>query len=424
MTVPPLHLRLVSSNNASDSSPSTNEAMFALRPDGERVPDKGSGNSNNEDRSNRGRSDPIDDFDYTVVDPNEPSLEDLVAAAAQKAATEATAEAAAGSGLEETDDDLVPLDTIQIRPEDNVSRGGTMDGPDHPRVRLFAASLVSPDCGRLLEGLGLEALDAPVARPCGPYGHGPGQRPCCPSGAVGVHTLRLRYGFRRIVALRLARIDRLRRSRGEVVVHEHATPRQLDIMGGIENLFRDDPTHVQLAKYLVHAYRTHGLTVDQLVAATGLRTPTVESYMQMITRLPPDLIAVWRLRETPEVERTLARIAGLDADGRVHLRDEDRHAAMRAEWGLAEAARTREAAARAAGPIPQVLPNGGKSGGNSGPRQTTKRTLHRLAIEVDQAREVWDPTAGAWRPLDDRERDLLRAVFAYLHTPTTLPMLR
>jgi hypothetical protein len=360
-----------------------------------------------------------DGFDYTTIDPHEPSLDALLA---QEAEVRARAIAAA----QPPDDDTLPLDAIQVRPEDNVSRGGTMDGPTHPRVQLIAASLTSVDCGRLLEGLGLEVLAAPVPRPCGAYGHQPGERPCCPPGAVGVHTHRLRYGFRRIVALRLANIAALHRSKGNVVLHEGATERQLDTMGGIENMLRDDPTHMQLGLFCVREIQTHRMTLDEIVAATGFRAPAIESYMRMVQRLPPDLLQVWRMRETPQVERALTRIASLDLQGTVHLDNvEARHAQMRAEWALVEATWAREEAARAAAaaavPPAKLFPSLGEAGGE---RRTVRKRLRAMAIEIDGAREVWDPAVGGWRPLDDRERGLLRAVLAQLQAPTGASLFR
>ena len=361
---------------------------------------------------------PTDD-DFAHLDPQEPTLDALLAQEAE-AAARAVVEAAPPDG------DVVPLDTIQVRPEDNVSRGGTMDGPTHPRVLLLAASMTSPDCGRLLEGLGLEALPAPVPRPCGPYGHQPGQRPCCPPGAVGTHTLRLRYGFRRIVALRLAGLLTLHRSRGNVVIHTDATKRQLDAMGGIENMLRDDPTHLQLAEFCVLTTTAHGMTVDEIVAATGVRAPTIESYMMMVKRLPPDLLQVWRLRETSEVERALAKIAAIDLDHRIHLDDTAaRHAQMRAAWALVEATWAQEAAARAAAAaaVPPAKDKLSATSGQAGyiSRHTVKKRLRALLAEVDRAREVWDSAGGGWRPLDDRERRLLQDAFVHLSAPSDTP---
>lgn len=288
----------------------------------------------------------------------------------------------------------IELGEIQALKEHNVSRGCEIDPVNHPVILALKEAIENDPNHYLLEPIAVRDIAKPVARPCG-------SPICCPTGnEIGEHIYVLVFGFRRFTSCRLAGKTTLYLGdNAEVKLLGIVSDHEAAKMNIQENTIRGDPTEYEAAKAFYDFMMQRNLSVVDAATLVSCRIDKAQKYVRIFSRCPPDLLAAWRSKATPDMRRRIEAVSKIEG------RDEaERHRLMRDEWTRLDA----EGALTPAGEPTR----GGKQ---RGPRSLSYLEIQALREQVDRAVEIYD--TADWRLLTESEKRALHAVLRHVAAP-------
>ncbi len=198
------------------------------------------------------------------------------------------------------------LDQVLADPKDNISRSGRIyHATDHEVVTL--AHMIKTK--GLINPVEVSKLDEPIEREN-------------PTEYASFYTHKVNSGFKRFYSLKLLGFKQYR-----FTIFDNISEDDILIHNGIENFGRSDPTDYDLALYIALLNRKRNWSAHRIAIEIGGKIGKVESLLLIATKLPNELLDVFKMNPTPEIRRDLSKISLIERETK-----EETHRAMMAEW--------------------------------------------------------------------------------------------
>jgi len=279
---------------------------------------------------------------------------------------------------------ILSLDNVLSDPKDNISRGCRVFLPtDHDVITL--AHLIRTK--GLINPVEVVELDEPIENESKFYTH------------------KVCSGFKRFAALQYLGFKTYR-----FTIFDDLSDDDKLIHNGIENWGRTDPTDYDLALYIAVLHRKRNWTSQRIALEIGGKAGRVESLLLIATKLPAELLEVFRIQPTPEIRRDLAKISLIQRDT-----VEETHKAMMAEWIRIENERKRTEDIRSN--IPHATNNarvGSGSGSSKSNSSDRNNRLIELRNEQSQASQWFDSLSNTYKPITEDMREYADMIFRHL----------
>jgi ParB-like chromosome segregation protein Spo0J len=279
------------------------------------------------------------------------------------------------------------LDQVLSDPKDNISRGcKPWQKTDHEVITL--AHLIRTN--GLINPSEVSELDEPIEN-------------TNPNSRCKFYTHKVCSGFKRFAALQYLGFDTYR-----FTIFDGLSDDDKLIHNGIENYGRSDPTDYDLALYIALLHRKRNWTPQRIAIEIGGKSGRVESLLLIATKLPPELLEVFRVQPTPEVRRDLAKISLIERETK-----EETHKAMMAEWIRIENERKKTEDIRS-NIGPSTGNNRNHSNSNSNKSASGNNRLVELRNEQSSASQWFDSLTNTYKPITEDMREYADMIFRHL----------
>lgn len=270
------------------------------------------------------------------------------------------------------------LDQVLCDPRDNISRGCRIYHPNDHEVTSLAHLIRTKG---LINPVEVSELDEPIeiTNP-GPY--------------AKFYTHKVVSGFKRFAALRYLGFNSYRFT----LFYDLSDDDKL-IHNGIENWGRSDPTDYDLALYIAVLHRKRNWSPQRIALEIGGKVGRVESLLLIATKLPKELLEVFRIQPTPEIRRDLAKISLIERDT-----IEETHKAMMAEWIRIENERKKTEDIRSINNNP-VSNNRNSSIDRNRNKHTQSLRVNELRNEQVNAKHWFDSLTNTYKPITEEMRE-------------------
>lgn len=289
---------------------------------------------------------------------------------------------------------ILYLDQVLADPKDNISRGCRKWLPTDYEVKELAHLIRTKG---LINPVEVFELDEHIEI----------LNPNTQQKKLGIqfYTHKVGSGFKRFAALNLLGFETYR-----FTVFEDLSNDDKLIHNGIENFGRSDPTDYDLAIYIALLHRKRGWSAQRIAIEISGKSGRVESLLLIATKLPNELLEVFRIQPTPEIRRDLAKISLIQRDT-----IEETHKAMMAEWIRIENERKRTEDIRSN--IPRATNNARVGSGNGSPKSNSSDRSNRLVElrnEQSQASQWFDSLSNTYKPITEDMREYADMIFRHL----------
>jgi len=279
---------------------------------------------------------------------------------------------------------ILYLDQVLCDPKDNFSRSGKPYLENDHEVSNIAHLIKTKG---LINPVEVCELSEPIERTTySPY--------------AKLYTHKVTSGYKRFAAL-----NKLGYHTYRFTLFDNISEDDRLIHNGIENFGRTDPTDYDLAMYIGLLHRRRNWSSQRIAVEIAGKLGKVESLLLIATKLPPELLEVFKVQPTPEIRRDLSKVALIERDT-----VEETHKAMLVEWVRIQ---NEKSIVKKENIVNQNNIRNRTSGNVSNSKSNQLR-ISELRNEQSNAQHWFDYESNTFRPITDEMKQYGDALLRHL----------